>query len=190
PTVGGETEAAAPGSQETWHARRDEFLLMSFKPDVVEAVLPQLRVVPAEHPGQVWLHVADLAGTGLAATINAVGFDRARQASVAASRLMNTLANQLHVPRGDGKLVAEQLVDGAFTCPLGGEYELIEQPGGLPMWASSALPPEQRFLLAEPPADYLFPMMTWFQGLRLDAALTDEDLAVHLEIDMDGSATP
>jgi hypothetical protein len=85
------------GRQDTWQAAANEFLLISFKPDVVEQVLPQLQMTPAQQPAQAWIDVVDLTGSELSTTINAIGYMRARETSVAACRLMNTLANQLHV---------------------------------------------------------------------------------------------
>ena len=162
---------------------------MSFKPDLVREVLPQLQLVPVE-PAQAWLEVANLTGTELAGTVSALGYMRARETSVAACRLMNTLANQLHVPRESCREVAEGLMDGRFVCALGGEYQLVEVPGGLPMWTSSALTPQNRFLLTQPPEDFQLPVLTWFQGLRGELRLEQNELAAHAEIDMAKSAVP
>jgi hypothetical protein len=179
-----------PAGEDGWQARRDEFLVMSFKPDLVNEVLPQLAMQEAERPAQVWINVDDLTGKDLASTVSALGYSRARQTSVSACRLMNTLANQLHVPRDQCRAVAEGLVDGTFVCSLGGEYQLVEEAGGLPTWTSTAIAPQNRFLLTAPPADYELPALTWFKGLRGDLRLEDAELAAHVEIDMAKSAVP
>jgi len=180
----------APGPRETWQAKRDDFLLISFKPQVVEEVLPQLRMQPAAQPAQAWIDVADLVGAELSRAVNALGYMRSRETSVAACRLMNTLANQLHVPRESCREVAERLMDGRFVCPLGGEYGLFEVPENLPVWTSSALGPENRFLLTEPPADFELPLLSWFKGLRAEARLVEDEISAHVEIDMAASAVP
>lgn len=180
----------APGAQSTWQAKRDEFLLISFKPDLVREVLPQLQMIPVEHPAQVWIDVADLADKQLAGTVNALGYMRARETSVAACRLMNTLANQLHVPRDQCQTVAETLMDGKFVCPLGGTYELVEVAGGEPMWTSTAIAPQNRFTLTAPPEDFQFALMSWFKGLHAEAKLDEQEIAAHIEIDMAKSAVP
>jgi hypothetical protein len=179
-----------PGRQETWQARQDEFLLISFKPDVVEQVLPQLQMTPAAAPAQAWIDIADLTGSELSRTVNAFGYMRARETCVAACRLMNTVANQLRVPRELCREVSEQLMDGQFVCPLGGEYELAEVAGGTPMWTSTALAPQNRFLLTEPPEDFELALLTWFRGLRGEARLEEDAITSHLEIDMAASALP
>ncbi len=144
----------------------------------------------AERPAQIWLKVDDLTGKQLAATVNALGYKRTREASVAASRMMNSLANQFRVTRPECRALAERLVDGKFVCPLGGEYQLLAPERDLETWASSALPPENRFLLREVPEDFQLPLLDWFRGLRGDLRLDDDSLWVHLEIDMTSAAVP
>jgi hypothetical protein len=136
------------------------------------------------------LSVADLNGTQLAGVVNALGYSRARETCVAACRLMNTLANQLHVPREQCRDVAERLMDGKFVDPLGGQYEVVEEIGGQAEWTSTALAPQNRFLLTQPPADYQLALLSWFRGLRADLRLDDQELAAHAEVDMAESAVP
>jgi hypothetical protein len=178
------------GPNDSWQAKRDDFLLMSFKPEVVNEVLPRLEIAPADPPAQAWIEVADLTGTELSGAVNALGYARARETTVAACRLMNTLANQLHLPREACRAEAERLMDGAFVCPLGGEYVLADVPNGLPMWTSTALTPNNRFLLTAPPDDFQLTLLTWFKGLRGHGRLDGEAITLHVEVDMAESATP
>jgi hypothetical protein len=180
----------APGGAEAWQAKKGDFLLMSFKPDLVQEVLPQLEMTPAVRPAQVWANVTDLTGKQLLTAVNALGYQRTRETSVAASRLMNSLANQLHVPREQCLGLAEQLMGGQFVCALGGEYQLVEVPGGVPTWTSTAIAPQNRFLLTEAPADFMLPVLTWFKGLRGDLTMLDDELSAHIEVDMAKSAVP
>jgi hypothetical protein len=178
-----------PAAQDAWQAKRDEFLLLSFKPDLIREVLPQLHVTPVE-PAQAWLNVSDLTGTELAGAASALGYMRSREASVAACRLMNTLVNQLRVPAETALETAQRLMDGEFICPLVGKYELVEIEGGGAAWTSSALAPENRFLLTAPPEDFQLPLLTWFKGLRGALRLEKDELSAHIEIDMAASAIP
>jgi hypothetical protein len=173
-----------------WQAKREDFLLLSFKPDLINEVLPQLTMTPAARPSQAWVDVDNLSDKQLTPAVNALGYMRARETSIAACRLMNTLANQLHVPREACRETAERLMDGRFVCPLGGEYQVAEVPNGQPMWTSTALAPRNQFLLTEPPEDFTLPVLTWFQGLRGDLRLEPGELAAHAEIDMAKSAVP
>ena len=173
-----------------WQAQQEEFFLISFKPEVIEQVLPQLILEPAERPAQVRLRLTDLTGTQMAHNVNALGYMRSRETSVAASRMMNSLANQLQVPRSECRAVAERLVDGKFTCALGGEYQLYAPERGLEVWLSTALPEQNHFLLTEVPEDFQLPLLGWFRGFEGDLQVTEESLRMHLEIDMTAEALP
>jgi hypothetical protein len=191
---GARTTDSAAGLQKVgdqlWQTQQDPFVLLSFKPEVIEQVLPQLALEEARRAAQIRLRIDSLADKKLAPTINALGYMRSRETSLAASRLMNTLANQLRVPGPDCRALAETLVDGKFVCPLGGEYQLFEGPGHRPSWASTGIIEANRFLLDAIPADFQLPLLEWFQGLRGDLRLVDQELTVHLEIDLSTSAVP
>lgn len=187
PPTGNEPE---PIAEDLWQAQREEFLLITFKPDVAAEVLPQLAMGPAARPAQLWLRIDDLTGKELAATVNALGYMRTRETSVAATRMMNSLANQFHIERAQGRELAERLVDGTFVCPLGGQYELFAPEKDLEVWISTALPPENRFVLTQVPEDFKLPLLNWFRGLRADFAQTDEELSLHLDLNMTPSTLP
>ncbi|MEQ8836297.1 MAG: hypothetical protein RID07_05775, partial [Lacipirellulaceae bacterium] len=167
-----------------WLAGRDDYLLLTFKPEIANAVVPQLTRVPAERAAQFRFEVQDLTSTGLADLISSFGYGRARETSVAASRLMNTVGNQLNVSRDECQQVAEQLMDGSFVCALGGDYQLYEPADGIAVWASSAVPTENRFLLTRMPEDFELPLLSWFGGASGDACLTEESLTGHFELIM------
>ena len=191
-----------------WLRRADDFFLFSFKRDVLLEVGPQLAMVEAERPAQIRLHIDDLSDKQVATAVSGIGYMQARATSASGARFMNSLVTQLHVPPDTARDVAENLVDGKFKCPLGGEYELIDPvtqhannngenlpaPDGSPvaeatsqsrkLWASTAVAPENRFLLTEIPADYEMPLMNWFRGLSADMARGPDELTAHAELDM------
>jgi hypothetical protein len=175
---------------QVWQDQREPFLLLSFKPQVIEQVLPQLALESAPHPAQIRLRIESLVDMQLADTVNALGYMRTRETCQAASRLMNTLASQLQVPAGDCRAVAENLVDGKFVCPLGGSYQLFETPRGLPIWGSTGMTEANRFLFADVPADFQLPLLEWFRGLRGELRVVDHEMTAHLEIDMAATAVP
>ena len=159
-------------------------------------------MVEAERPAQIRLRIDDLHDKQIATGVNGLGYMRARQASASGSRFMNSLTTQLHVPPDQARDVAEALVGGHFVDPLGGKYELLEEgerasargdnaevlpaPGARRLWASTAVTPQNRFLLTEIPADYQMPLMEWFRGLTLEVARVDsaDALTLHAELDM------
>jgi hypothetical protein len=193
-----------------WLRRADDFFLFSFKRDVLMEVGPQLATVEAERPAQIRLHIDDLSDKQVATAATGIGYMQARATSASGARFMNSLVTQLQVPPEQAREIAEELVDGEFKCPLGGDYELVDttapqsgpdsEPGAnnaedLPapdasragarlLWTSTAITPENRFLLTEIPADYEMPLMNWFRGLSADMARGPDELTAHAELDM------
>jgi hypothetical protein len=187
-----------------WQRTANDFFLFSLQREVLLEVGPQLAMVEAERPAQIRLRIDDLHDREIATGVNGLGYMRARQASASGSRFMNSLTTQLHVPPENAREVAESLVGGHFIDPLGGKYELMEDgerasargqngngellpaPGARRLWASTAVTPQNRFLLTEIPADYQMPLMEWFRGLTLEVARVDaaDALTLHAELDM------
>ena len=114
------------GLFDLWFRRADDFFLFSFKRDVLIEVGQQLAMVEAERPAQIRLHIDDLTNKQIATAVNGYGYMRARDTSASASRFMNSLTTQLHVPAEDARALGEDLVAGKFACPLGGKYVLID----------------------------------------------------------------
>lgn len=179
-----------PAEGDLWQTSLEDFLLMSFKPEVLNQVGPQLKWIEAERPAQVRLRVADLTGTKFARNVNTIGYMLTRQTSVAASRMMNALANQLDVPREQCRELTEMLIDGVFQCPLGGEYQLVAPPNGLEVWISSRLPEENRFLLTKIPEDFQLPFLSWFRGLSAELLIEEDQLEIHADLEIASDAIP
>jgi hypothetical protein len=168
-----------------WMRRADDFLLFSFKRHVLEDVGSQLAIVDDPLPAQVHFYLADLAGTQYQQVANAYGYSRTRQTSASGSRFMNSLSEQLHVPRQDALGLANELAGGEWVCPLGGEYILVEIPGGVQAWTSTAAGPQNQFSLSEIPPDFQLPLLTWFRGMTADVVRADDDsLNLHMTIEM------
>jgi hypothetical protein len=198
------------GLFDLWFRRADDFFLFSFKRDVLLEVGRQLAMVEADHPAQIRLHIDDLTNKQIATAVSGLGYMRARDTSASASRFMNSLVTQLHVPAEDARAVGEDLVAGRFACPLGGKYVLVDAtnpaiengtgageagvesvpppPGVEPvshkLWVTTAPPTENRFLLTVIPADYQMPFLQWFRGVRADVARVNDELWLNAELDM------
>jgi hypothetical protein len=204
----GDNMGRTGGLFDLWFRRADDFFLFSFKRDVLQEVGSQLAMVEAKRPAQIRLFMDDLTGKQLATAVSGLGYMRARDTSASASRFMNSLTTQLHVQPEQARPLAESLVQGHFDCPLGGDYVLVDaatalpapgekreevlpNPAGAPatttgrkLWASTATPPENRFLLTEIPADYQMPLMNWFRGLSAEAGRANDELSLHAALDM------
>ncbi|MGI9455146.1 MAG: hypothetical protein ACR2NU_01205, partial [Aeoliella sp.] len=175
--------ARTSGLFDMWCRRADDFLLFSFKRHVLAEVGHQLAIVEAP-PAQARLWIADPVATQYEYAVTAFGYARARQTSASGSRFMNSLTQQLHVDRPLAAELAEQMVDGQFVCPLGGEYLLVEVPGGVGAWASTAAAPNNQFLLTEIPPEYHFPMLSWFRGMTAELTRADDSLTLSAMIEM------
>jgi len=182
------------GLFDLWLRRADDFFLFSFQRGVLTEVGPQLAMVAAKRPAQIRLFIDDLTNKEAATAVSGLGYSRARETSASASRFMNSLVTQLHVPPEDARTLAESLVNGRFNCPLGGKYELVDalgdnrpsRAGTSPrkLWVSTATAPQNSFLLTEIPADYQMPFLSWFRGLSADVARANDELSLHAALEM------
>lgn len=167
-----------------WRRELNGYSVLSFDRPTLDYVVPRLQFDEAAEPAQVRVHVADLSQSRLAATVNAFGFMRARQASYGNTRLLHALSQQLAVPREEALAVAEELLGVKFICTLGGAYRLREHPGGLKQWVSSAWGDELRHEQFQVPGDFTTPLLTWFRGVDADVRIEGEYLVSHAVLDM------
>jgi hypothetical protein len=165
-----------------WRRQVESFTLLSFHPEILQQVSPQLQFVKAERPAQAWLRAEDLAKSKLAPLVNAFGYRKSRQITLGNTRLMNMLSEQLHVPQAECLATGQRLLNAQFEAPLGGKYELREWEGGLKTWVSSAL--ADRTDSTQPPEDYQFPALTWLRGIDLELSTQNGMLAAHGEVIM------
>jgi hypothetical protein len=173
------------GLIELWTRRADDFLLFSFKRHVLEDVGSQLAIIDNPSSAQAHFFLADLAGTQYQQVANAYGYARTRQTSASGSRFMNSLSEQLHVPREDALTLANEFAGGEWVCPLGGEYVLVEIPGGVQAWTSTAAGPQNQFALTEIPPDFRLPLLDWFRGMTADVVRgNDDSLNLHVAVEM------
>ncbi len=171
-----------------WQRRSGQFTTASMQRELLEAVTPQLKFVDAARPAQAWFHAGDLSRSKLASTVNGLFYLSAKNAAIGNVRFLQSLATQLNVPPEDCLKAAEQLTDAKLICPVGGKYQLAEQPGTLPTWFSTALPPDKMRIVSSlferAPPEYTAPILNWLRGLDADLALDQRILSLHAEIEM------
>ncbi|WP_425399762.1 hypothetical protein [Aeoliella sp.] len=170
--------ARTNGLFDMWVRRADDFLLFSFKREVLIEVGSQLAMVEAQRPAQAWLWLRDLVGTQYEQVATAFAYARTRDTSASGSRFMNSLTRQLHIEPSAAQGMANDLVGGEFVCPLGGTYVLAEVPGGIQAWTSTAAAPNNQFLLTEVPGDYRFPLLEWFRGMKAELLRANDSLTL------------
>jgi hypothetical protein len=131
--------------------------------------------------------VEDLSQSKIKPWITNLYYQRAIAASAGNVRLLHQLNQQLHVPMDQAKAVGEDLLDGQFVCPLGGEYQLVEDiRGGAVTWQSSAWAKRK---LTSIPEDFEAPLLKWFRGLDAHLNKTDGQVLIRAELDMQRKPT-
>ncbi|HEX5102593.1 MAG TPA: hypothetical protein VFV87_02200, partial [Pirellulaceae bacterium] len=164
-----------------WRRQGGDFSVVSFDPQLLASVTPQLRVVEAETEAQIRAHVGDLNSAKVKPWINGMYYQRAITASAGNTRFIHQLNQQLHVPMGQAKELAEDILDAKLHCSLGGEYQLMEEIGGPQIWESTAWAKRD---LSKIPEDFEAPILKWFHGLDMHLLKTGDEISVHAELDM------
>jgi hypothetical protein len=113
-----------------WRRQGNGFSVLSFDPQMLADVTPQLRVVDSEVEAQLRAHVEDLSQSKIRPWIVSLYYQRGLDASAGNARFFRLLSQQLHVPAEQARSTAERLLDAQLVCPLGGEYKLIEDLNG------------------------------------------------------------
>ncbi len=173
-----------------WRRQLGPFTVFSFQPEVLNDVVPQLRLVGSEHPAQLRLELADPHAPRMTDFVNKFIYSRTRETSLSNLRLFHQLQQQLHVPPNRCREAAEFLLGAKVYCPLGGEYELTGR-NGIERWTSTSLAAGTGGgrLRAQSPAGYTAPPLRWLRGLELHAEMTPDLLRAHAEVLMDTKVT-
>ncbi|GAB5405436.1 MAG: hypothetical protein Aurels2KO_36670 [Aureliella sp.] len=171
-----------------WRWQNDTMSLMSFDRGILDEARASVAPVAATDSAQVRLNVVDLTGTQLGRWVDGVWYQRAWDASVGNVKLLHTISQQLKVRPAEARDVAQGLLDVKLQCPLGGQYELVANDRGVPMWESSQWRYSQRGAdgKMQPPANYSAPWVSWFRGGQLHITQQPDSLAAvgQFELDM------
>jgi len=168
-----------------WRRQGEGFSVLSFDPQLLASVTPDLRVVEAETPAQIRLHVGDLSQAKFRPWVSNLYYSRALEASAGNVRFLHALNQQLRVPMNECKEVAEDLLDADLLCALGGKYELVEDIGGTTGWQSTAWAGRS---LAGPPDDFQAPLLKWFRGIDAHLIKEGDRLTARAELDVQREA--
>jgi hypothetical protein len=168
-----------------WRRQGEGFSVLAFDPQLLANVTPELRVVEAETPAQIRLHVGDLSQAKFRPWVSNLYYTRALEASAGNVRFLHALNQQLRVPMDQCKDIAEDLIDGELICALGGKYELVEDLGGTTGWQSTAWAGRS---LAAPPNDFEAPLLKWFRGIDAHLIKDGDRLTARAELDVQREA--
>ncbi len=166
------------------------FSLIGTDPQRLSQVTRELRVEEAETEAQVRIHIADVSQAKIKTWFAALDFQRAYQTSVGNTRLMHALIQQLGVAPEDALAVAQRTLGVELICPLGGDYQLREDPYGQRYWASTNWPQ----LRNDPslPGQFASPSMAWFRGLDAEVKMLDDHVTARavMEIEQPAQGKP
>ncbi len=156
-------------------------ILFSFKREVIDGVVPQLRFVETARPAQVRIDIDDLSRREIAWAINAYGYEHARKVSIGNTAFLQSLTRQVHAPRAEAMKIAEDLIGAKLVCALQGKYrQEVDSDAGF--WISTAWSGANRNALTELPADYVFPVLRWFRGMTAELVAQPNILSLHAEL--------
>jgi hypothetical protein len=165
-----------------WRRQGGGFSVLAFDPQLLADVTPQLRVVESEIEAQIRLHVEDLSQSKIKPWIVGLYYQRGLTASAGNARFLALLEQQLHVPIEQSRTTMEELLDAKLVCPLGGEYQLLEDlNGGLKSWQSTALAKRNATSV---PEDFQAPLLKWFRGLDAHLTKSGDQITTRIELDM------
>lgn len=157
-----------------WRREGDGFSVVSFYPEALMRVTPQLAVAETEDPAQVRVKIRDLNESKLRNFAIGWAHRRATQVSQGNANLLNFLSQHYGVPTESALAEAEKLVDGKLACPLGGEYKVVNLRDGGSWWASSAWQPAD----SPPAAEFQAPILQWFRGLEAGLIKSEDRLMI------------
>jgi len=163
-----------------WRRQGAGYSVLSYDPNLLAEVTPQLQVVEADNDAQIRVHVGDLSQAKFRSWVNQLYYQRALQGSAGNVRFMYTLNQQLHVPLEDAPEMAERLVDGQLRDPLGGDYKLVETEDGGLFWRSTEFPDRGGRM----PETFQAPVLDWFRGLDAHVTKYGDRMVARFEVDM------
>jgi len=148
-----------------------QFSALSFHQSVLERTTPFIRVAKVPSAAQVRLFVGDLSKSKLATWVNAFSYQRAMQTSVGNTRLLNSMAQQLGLPRAKTRMEVERILGTRLLCALGGKYELTRSG----QWVSTAWRAGDK---------YVSPLLGWFRGAKANLTKANDRMILRAQIDM------
>jgi len=167
-----------------WGRKSNSFHVLAPNRETLDRVCEQLRIVPAERPAQVRLHVKPLREAAFAPLLRAAAYVQARRASAGNALMLRAISHLLNASPDRAAETARRVLGAEGACPLGGTYRPDGRAGGL--WLSSAWPERRVDEIARIPEAFRFAPLGQFAGLVLEFAIDRQQrvLRAHLELDI------
>jgi hypothetical protein len=162
----------------------DDFQVHSNDRVILEAVTPNIKMLPAKRSAQLRVWVADLKESGVYPIINAGGYLESRKSSAGAAQFLSFVFDQLQVKHKRADDIVESLLGGKLVCPLGGEYKLIGKRKEMREWRSTQCKTASALDIRSIPTDYRLPLLEWFHGAELEFNISTTTLETRLELEV------
>lgn len=156
------------------------FTLLSFDQNILSEVANRMTTEQVEEPAQLHVQVGNIKNSKFGKWADDLDFQRAWETSVGNVHLLHVMTQQLRVPLQQAKETAERILNAKLVCPLGGDYQLTENPDGSQRWASSAWIDGKE----QCRDDYVSPLMTWLRGLEAAVTIEEDRVVARGELDI------
>ena len=144
----------------------------------------------AEEPAQVRFSMRDVQNCDVGTYIRAYAYMDARRASARNANLMDLFMDQFHVAPADLPAVAHAALGVRLTCPLNGDFEVHNIPGGGRFVRSDKWPERSYYqATADIPSDYEFPFISWLRGFKLQFQLDRATLSTKAQLEIQPAST-
>ena len=172
-----------------WRRQFNDFTLVSFHPQILEQISPQLRFEKAPRPAQVWFRADDLAqlATGRPAQclrLSPGETSHRRQRPLHEYAQRATARSQDRVP-GHGRAAA-----GGEVCFAARRQIRIARVRRRAQDLGLHGPGRCQKRRARSPDDYRFPALNWLRGVDAELAVVDGRLAAHANVIMPVETRP
>lgn len=152
------------------------FSTLSFHPEILADVTPNLAIVEDSHPAQVRIHVGDISNAQITPLANGLAQSVSKRGSLANAAFFQEVTNQFGLPENEAKAFADQLLNLEFIDPLGGEFIYEVDDAGVGRWVSTAWNQDGK--------DFQANVMDWFRGLEARLNVDENLIEFHAQIDM------
>lgn len=159
-----------------WRRELNGFSTLSFHPQILQEVTPNLRIVEDTQPAQVRIHVGDVSNAQITPLANGLAQAIAKKGSLANAAFFQEIHNQLGIPANQSKAFADQLLNLEFIDPLGGQFEYVTDSFGNDRWVSTSWHQDGK--------DFQANLMNWFRGLEARLNVDEHLIEMHAQIDL------
>lgn len=171
------------GKTPLWLRREADRRIIGLNSTVVNQVANEVVLEPIDEPAAIKISIGDLQATHVGEMARDLMYWQGTQLSHANPDLLHELMQQLYLEADEARELAEELLRGRMTCPLGGKYVAVERPDCPSLWVSDAWPVQRNNEdVLDSPESYRPEFLKWFRGIDIGTTVTGNALNVRFEL--------